>query len=237
VLVKPFYHIIKEKKSNESKTYLGSVEDNNDPQKLGRLKIRVPMYDDLNVEDIPWAFPILSTFLGNSPNAISFSVPNIGSQVRVSFPTGDKLSPFYTGAELNSINKSTFFDEDYPACYGVKDEKGNFIKVNRANGTTVIQHSSTTNITIIADGSYTVTSPDGTSFHCDSIGNFTMDGKTLTINTKATLINSDVSIRMTAPTIVADGNLGTTSGATGSFSTTDGSQVTVANGIVQNIGR
>jgi hypothetical protein len=48
------------------KTYIGVVEDNNDPKKLGRCKIRVfDVFDgrnkaneyDLKTIDLPWAFP------------------------------------------------------------------------------------------------------------------------------------------------------------------------------------
>jgi hypothetical protein len=46
------------KKVEVGKTYIGKVEDNKDPQKLGRLKIRVmDVYEDLEIEDIPWASP------------------------------------------------------------------------------------------------------------------------------------------------------------------------------------
>ena len=40
------------------KTYVGVVEDNNDPKKLGRVKVRVlDVFDNTKLEDIPWANP------------------------------------------------------------------------------------------------------------------------------------------------------------------------------------
>jgi len=46
------------KKVQVGKTYVGVVEDNQDPKKEGRVRIRVmDVFDDLKLEDIPWATP------------------------------------------------------------------------------------------------------------------------------------------------------------------------------------
>lgn len=243
MLLKPFTHVLKENKARESKSYIGDVEDNLDDQKLGRLKVRIPLYDDLDVEDIPYAYPILSVFLGNSPNSIALSVPEIGSQVRVFFPTGDKMAPFYTGAELNSSNKCTFFDEDYPNTYGFKDSKGNFVKINKTTGITIMQHSSTTNVEILQDGSYTITTPDGSSFSSDAAGNFVMDGKTLTINmlnniilnTGVILATASGFIKLDTPVTTTTGGLGSEIASTASFASGDGQTITVSQGIINNV--
>jgi hypothetical protein len=44
-------------KVEANKTY-GVVEDNDDPKKLGRVRVRVlDVFDNLEVTDIPWATP------------------------------------------------------------------------------------------------------------------------------------------------------------------------------------
>lgn len=159
----------------ENETYLGVVMDNQDPLKLGRIKVYISMYEDVKADDLPWCYPLLHTFLGNSKESIMFSVPEEGSEVRVSFPTRDKYAPYYSGCELNSENKCTFFDDDYPDCYGFKDSVGNFVKVNKKTKTTTIQHSSTTNVEIVEDGTTTLTMPEGTVVQIDSIGNIVKD--------------------------------------------------------------
>lgn len=174
-LIKPFGKIVKEYSSpNTSDTYIGTVVDNADPKKLGRVRILISLYEDLEVDSYPWATPLLSTFLGNSANAVSFSVPEIGSQVRVTFPTKDVYAPYYSGCEMNEENKCTFFDEDYPNCYGSKDSVGNFIKINKAKETVHLQHSSSLNLQILKDGSFGVTNPRGTYLFVDQSGNISL---------------------------------------------------------------
>lgn len=175
MLIKPFANLGEYPTPSEEDTYLGTVINNTDPLKLGRVRVLIDLYDDLEEDSIPWATPLLETFLGNSVNSIKFSVPELGSQVRVSFPNKDKYAPFYSGCEINLENKCTFFDDDYPNCYGTKDSVGNFIKVNKATKYVTIQHSSTTNLQIAPDGTAMVTNPNGTSITFDSVGNITLD--------------------------------------------------------------
>ena len=108
MLIKPYGPLVEANKPTEDNTYIGIVTDNNDPKKLGRLKVFCAIYEDMDLEALPWCFPTLNTFLGNSPDSISFSVPEIGSQVRVSFPTKDKYAPYYSGCEMNERNRCTY---------------------------------------------------------------------------------------------------------------------------------
>lgn len=85
------------------KSYLGIVEDANDPRKEGRARVRVfGIHDDLEISDIPWAYPIQkSTFFGQDGQAGSVSIPKKGSAVVVKFNGGNLYSPeFYSIQEL-----------------------------------------------------------------------------------------------------------------------------------------
>lgn len=274
MLILPYNKLLTEEKHKEKIEYIGTVEDNKDPLKLGRVKARTALYDDIPYENLPWIYPTPEFFLGNSQNSISFSVPEIGSQVKVYYPTGDKNAPFYKGAEFNSLNKCTFFDVDYPNSYGWKDSKNNFFIVNKAQETIKFQHSSTTNLFIAKDGSYTVTTAGGAIFSCTTDGNFLMQGKNLTINMSENIAinagndmmttvgnnefitvgnNSTTSIAKTrevsatnsyatiegtysvkAPASVFTGNLSSSTGATISFATLEGMEISVIDGIVVN---
>ena len=79
------------------KQFLGIIEDANDPRKEGRAKIRViTVYDDIPVEDIPWAYPKQkSAYFGKDGLGGSLSVPKKGAVVAVRFDNGNYYSPEY----------------------------------------------------------------------------------------------------------------------------------------------
>ena len=81
-----------------SSTYIGKVEDINDPLYEGRCKIRVfSVFDELETEDLPWAVPIAKPMVfGQDARAGSISIPKVGAIVKVKFASGDIYSPEYS---------------------------------------------------------------------------------------------------------------------------------------------
>lgn len=79
------------------KSFMGVVEDANDPRREGRCKIRVfGIHDDIEVEDLPWAYPAQkSVFFGKDGKAGSLSVPKKKSAIVVRFNNGNLYSPEY----------------------------------------------------------------------------------------------------------------------------------------------
>lgn len=217
VFLKPYDKILKEFENDPNKEYLGDVEDNNDPLKLGRLKIRIDLYEDMETNQLPWSAPQTSLFLGNSENTGMLSVPIVGSQVKVFFPTKDIDHPFYKGADLTNNNKTTFFEEDYPNTYGFKDDIGNFFKVNKTQKTLLIQHYTSSNILFDGD-KIVITHADGAVFEL-------LPGNKIKMSTEL--------LEVQATNTNISGNLSVGTGATGTI--TSGSTTTVSNGIVTNI--
>ena len=103
------------------KTYVGVIENNNDPKKNGRCQIRVmDVFDNLKLEDLPWASP------WKDLNGNQFNIPDKGKVVTVIFENGNTNNPEYISSDnyninlekkLNSLNetdylsmKSVFFD-------------------------------------------------------------------------------------------------------------------------------
>jgi hypothetical protein len=81
------------------KTYVGVVEECLDPQKLGRVRVRVfDVFDDVSVEDIPWANP-WKDLAGNG-----FAVPEKGKVVTVVFENGDPNSPEFISSDHYNVN-------------------------------------------------------------------------------------------------------------------------------------
>ena len=243
MLIKPLNAFLKETVDPTTETYLGQVEDNNDPKKLGRVKVRISPYMDFEEEDLPWVSPTLGTY-GNSSDAGGLNVPEIGSQVRVYFPSHDITAPYYTGAELNEHNRTTFFDEDYPDVYGYKDSTGNFVKINKATGTAQFQHSSSSNLRVSPDGSMQIALSNGAYFTFSNQNNFELNigatsisgtadgGLEVKADTNMDIETGDLRIKASSTSISGDFSVET--GATGIF-WTYGNIVTVKGGIIVSI--
>ena len=243
MLIKPFSILFKDQVDPTAMSYLGLVEDNNDPEKLGRLRIRIAPYSELATEDLPWAYPKLGTH-GNSSEYGGLNVPELGSQVRVDFPSRDLYSPYYSGAELNAVNRTTFFDEDYPNTYGYKDSVGNFVRINKERGTAQFQHYTSTNAQVSPDGSIRVSLSNGAFFIFDNSNNFELNIGTLDISGSSDgslsvdanneLNISAKNVNINSKIVTVNGDLKVKTGWSGSFIAL-GVKVTVKDGIITSV--
>ncbi len=81
--------------------YRGVVENVDDPEKAGRVKIRIMgIHSDyekyVKTEQLPWAIPATSLQLGGGLRNIgSYKVPDIGSHLFIFFEAGDHNFPVY----------------------------------------------------------------------------------------------------------------------------------------------
>lgn len=222
MLIKPILPLLKSKKDYAGMSYLGTVEANNDPEKLARIKVRISLYSDLATDDLPWASPLLGS-CGNSTFNGGFNIPEVGSQVRITFPSRDVTAPYYSGAELTQQNRVTLFDDNYPNSYGYKDSNGNFIKVDKTAGTTHWQHESTTNAQVSADGTITVSLRGGLTLTLTSSNTFNLDSGpieiegladgSLNIKTESELYMQALKTRINSDNVEIAGNLSVGAGA------------------------
>jgi hypothetical protein len=95
--------------------YIGVVEDNVDPDKAGKCRVRIlgihsenkeaSSTDGIPVSELPWAVPALPIFEGSNSGKGMFSVPLHGSHVAVFFKGADHNHPVYF-ATIASIPKT-----------------------------------------------------------------------------------------------------------------------------------
>jgi len=75
---------------------LGVVIDSNDPERLGRCKVRVMnVYDELEDNELPYAYPNTSTFFSGNGGFGTLSIPKKNTIVKVFFVDDDIHHPMW----------------------------------------------------------------------------------------------------------------------------------------------
>jgi hypothetical protein len=136
--------------------YSGKVIDNNDPEKLGRCKIRVfgIFGDDIDNLDLPWALPD-SHFVGSFVG--SLIVPPKNALVRVYFDNGDIYSPIYTTKIPEMKYKSRLISKDYPdTMLFFETDAGDYFTINRKKNTMTFHAAGGAMISINNKGKVTI---------------------------------------------------------------------------------
>ena len=159
----------------------GVVVQNTDPKQMGRVKATIAGLIEGSIDNLPWIYPERPLFLGGSSNAISFSVPEVDSEIAIGFPFEDIYFPFYKDHWPTPGSVDTF-SEDYPESYGVKDSTGTHFKINKKSEYTEFLHSSGMHFTVDKSGNVEIWTP----------------AKVNILATDAILINSDTSISITS---------------------------------------
>jgi len=131
---------------DRTRTYIGVVEENEDPKKLGRCRVRViDIFDDIPKDDIPWASP------WKDLNGNEFNVPEKGKIVTVVFDSGNIYKPEYVYAEHYNINLENKLQKlsgkDYTSMKSVIFDHKTQIFVNDTEGLVIDHKMNQINIT------------------------------------------------------------------------------------------
>lgn len=115
------------------KVFLGVVEDNNDPDRQNKCRVRViNIFDGIPSEDIPWATP------WKDANGLSSTLPDRGKVVSVEFENGDIYSPMYRYSEHYNINLESklkdLSDDDYLSMKSILFDHKTQVYVNESEG-------------------------------------------------------------------------------------------------------
>lgn len=132
---------------------IGTVVSIKDPTYSGRIKVRIPGYnDDIDVDNLPWVtYAGSSMFSGDGGGSIS--IPRVGSKVRVRFKKDDAASMEWTG--VNRIDRS--LAEELAADY-----EGSHTILYDSESDLSIMYQNSTGLRLYYKGSFIQISPDGT---------------------------------------------------------------------------
>lgn len=192
--------------------YRGFVENNEDPEKLGRLLVKVPSV--LGDKVAVWAFPCVP--YGGMANQGFFFIPEKKAGVWIEFEEGDPEFPIWVGtfwskpggkSESPKPNKPDGSEEGDiqkpPTCKIFKTEKGHTIQMEDKTGeemVTIVEAENKNVITMNKDG---IKITDGANTHevtlnssgitiSDKTGSneVVMDGNSITIKSSAVKVGS-----------------------------------------------
>lgn len=212
-----------------NKRLVGKVVDNNDPEKLHRVRIQCKeIYGDTATEDLPWAIPNLDVMIGNTAACGFFGVPINDSLVYFTLQEGDPQFPMYTGGPVVPTTLKTLMDTNYPNRYGFVDNKGNHFYVDRQTDDVEFHHMSGTQIHITPTGSVQVEIVENDTIHV--VGDVTLDVDGNVTATVGGNVTADI-----------DGNLDVQAGGTGRIQsggalTLQGSTVTIIGSTIAHQG-
>ena len=175
--------------------YFGIVENVLDPENAGRVQVRIfPYYREFATEDLPWAYVLRSSDLGNT-SGVGLNMHNllVGSQVLVDFLDTKMQQPIVLGivpretdfADMQShvkhilkfINGSEVVVDETPGKEYIKaiDTKKNFILMSD-EGIELHVADSSRKITIYSEGDIDITTKGDTNISTTGSTNIESQG-------------------------------------------------------------
>lgn len=186
----------------KDRIWLGPVVDNNDPEKLGRCRIKVySLFDNLEDYAVPWAFPVTNNvFAGGKGGFGSISIPKIGAIVRVRFSEGNVYSPEFYG--IQTINRAMQADisDSYLNSHVIAYDEDEEMKVYYTPGKGLELFHKDSHVTINPDSSITIE-------HKDSQSIIELVGTTINITANSTVnITSNSLIKAESTEVAMNGS-------------------------------
>lgn len=225
-------------------SYPGIVIDNNDPEKRGRVKLKIPTIFGSNYIHPVWAEPMDNRLAGK--NTGEFFPPYVGDVVEVMFEYGDSSQPKYKGGYHAIDELDDVFKGSYPNIRGWSFKSGQQVIIDETKDKEkiFIKGPDGTILTIDSnkDGSvYSVVHSSGAKHVIDKDGNHLFSDKSG---------NDSISIKDSDISVISNGKVGVTGKADvsingqgvasfsgkGSTNIGDSGSVTNVNGTSVNLG-
>lgn len=192
--------------------YRGFVVDNDDPEQLGRVTLRVPSI--LGDTTTGWALPCLP--FGGLQDQGLFSVPEIGAQVWVEFEEGELSHPIWTGSfwQQNGDIPSEAAKSP-PTSRVFKTPRGHVLQFDDEEGEEqiILHHPQDAELKIDKDGTVALTDAQGAKLTLDANANeVTLEdanGNKLTMNSSGTTVedSNGNKLEMAASGITVQGQM------------------------------
>ena len=169
--------------------YRGVVLDNNDPKKIGRIKVNVlGIYKDIPTADLPWCVPLQPPGFGAGSGFGMFVVPKVGSMVFVMFEAGDVYQPIYIGAAPDGVHglpaeRTT----SYPERLVLRTPKGVVIYIDDKTSEIKISQPSGSYIQMDPTGEIKLFQLSGSYIQLDADGNIIVEGSNIIIKGSSTV--------------------------------------------------
>jgi len=119
---------------------IGTVVENNDPDGIARIKVRVTNVMDSDLGPSPWCLPSKHSPFGQGQGYGVYGSPAVGSPVRIKFQNGDPNYPVYEADEYLKAHANPKFQN--PKTWGYKDPGGSELWVNYETGAWEWTHQS-----------------------------------------------------------------------------------------------
>jgi uncharacterized protein involved in type VI secretion and phage assembly len=171
--------------------FRATVVDNKDPQKRGRLKLRIPSV--LGDQETDWALPCLP--YGGLDQQGMFFVPDIDSQVWTEFEEGDISRPIWVGTfwQQESDTPQDAAKEE-PTTRLFQTKSGHILQFDDADGEEQFRlyHPTEAEMVIDPNGTITLTDASGALLKMDAENSEIIiedaNGNTLTMNSSGTKV-------------------------------------------------
>ncbi|MBW4631791.1 MAG: phage tail protein [Iphinoe sp. HA4291-MV1] len=177
---------------------VGIVTNNQDPEKLGRVKVKFPWLSD--TDESNWAR--IATPMTGKQKGIYF-LPEINDEVLVIFEQGDVRFPYIIGGLWNGIDTPPETNADGKNNIRlIKSRSGHVIRLNDENGKETIEIIDKTNNNSLkfdtAQNTITITSAKDITLSAPK-GTIKLDAQTIDIKSSTnTNINANTRIDITA---------------------------------------
>ena len=160
--------------------HIGVVVDRDDPEKLGRVRLRIP---GLIEPASNWAWP-LGASGGGTPDEGFWNIPPVDAEVGVFFKLGDPDHPYYLPANWGTGEPPEASEEGDPDVKVLALKLYDVVIDNReeSKGFRIVDKSSEENIIEFDGVSRTLRLSATTSIEIVSTGQVSIDGLVVTVN-------------------------------------------------------